>query len=233
MKIAIVEDDVNYIKVVEKKLKEINESFQILCYTGSKEYKRDIIDGHENIDIAIMDIELDQETGIDLVMKTNQILPYCQIIYLTSYNQYVSDVYETEHTYFINKESMERYLPRAIQKAIGILHKINSEILSISWNKVEHNIKQQNIIYMERNKRVTYIYTKNIVYKTSQTLDDLNVLLNHDFSRCHESYIVNMNYISVINNNEIVLIDGHKLPISRKHIIEQKKAYNQFLTRHL
>lgn len=52
-----------------------------------------------------MDIELGKENGIDLALKVNEVTPYTQIIYITAYMQYVSDVYQSKHTYFIDKEN--------------------------------------------------------------------------------------------------------------------------------
>ena len=100
MKLAIVDDNNEYIKIIKNKLNQLElTNLDIITYTNSQKYKQDLIKKHINFDIVIMDIEIDEINGIDLAIETNHILPYCQIIYLTSYMQYVSDVYETNHTY--------------------------------------------------------------------------------------------------------------------------------------
>ena len=161
MKLAIVDDNNEYIKIIKNKLNQLElTNLDIITYTNSQKYKQDLIKKHINFDIVIMDIEIDEINGIDLAIETNHILPYCQIIYLTSYMQYVSDVYETNHTYYINKKDFDKYFSLAINKATIIINKIKSEVLTVSWNKAKYEIKQNRITYIERQKKVSFIYTK-------------------------------------------------------------------------
>lgn len=233
MKVAVVDDDRDFIKIIEQSLKEQeNLDLEVIFYTNAKDYRNTLLEKYFQFDIVIMDIELDHESGIDLAVETNRIFPYCQVIYLTAYNQYMSDVYETDHIYFINKKDMSHYLPLAINKASKIITKRNADVLKVSWKKVINEVKQQDIVFIERNKRITYIFTnKERCLKTSKTIDELYLSLNQDFVRSHESYIINMNYISLINKSEVVLNNGKKISLSRRYVNEIRIAYNQFLTR--
>ena len=105
-----------------------------------------------------MDIELPEKSGIILSKEIQQTHPATQIIFITQYREYCSDVYETEHVYFIHKSDAKQYLPRAIKKAIFNLEQRKNNYLTISWNRREHNILLDDIIYMERNLRTTTIY---------------------------------------------------------------------------
>lgn len=232
MKLAIVDDNNEYIKIIKNKLNQLElTNLDIITYTNSQKYKQDLIKKHINFDIVIMDIEIDEINGIDLAIETNHILPYCQIIYLTSYMQYVSDVYETNHTYYINKKDFDKYFSLAINKATIIINKIKSEVLTVSWNKVKYEIKQNRITYIERQKKVSFIYTKENYTKTSSPIDKLLLLLNQDFIRCHESYLINMNYISIINKTNIVLTTNQNIPLSRKYLNDVNIVYNRFLSK--
>lgn len=229
MKLAIVENDKKFIKIVEDKIRELGYD-DVSAYSESQTYKDDLLKNHCQFDIVIMDIELDNDSGIDLTIETNRVLPFCQIIYLTSYIQYVSDVYETDHIYYINKVDFDKYFSKAINKAVTNIHKKQSEILSISWNKIKKDIRQSDILYIERNKRVTLIYTsKDMILKTSMSIEKIHQLLNQDFVRSHESYLINMNYISVIHKQEVILNNNKKIPISRKYNRDVKIKYNRFL----
>lgn len=231
MNLAIIDDNQEYIEIVKNKLLQLELTYDVITYTNSQEYKYDLIKKRTNFDIVIMDIEIDELTGIDLAIETNRILPYCQIIYLTSYIQYVSDVYETEHIYYINKKDFDKYFPLAINKAIILTNKRNAEILTVSWNKVHYEIKEDKIIYIERQKKVSFIYTKENCIKTSNPINKLLPLLNQNFIRCHESYLVNMNYISTINKSNIILITNHTIPLSRKYVNDVKRLYSLFLSK--
>ena len=57
-------------------------------------------------DIAIVDIQMDEMSGIELAKRINTVLPQCAIIFATSYLSFATDVYETEHAYFILKVNL-------------------------------------------------------------------------------------------------------------------------------
>lgn len=72
MKLAIVDDNNEYIKIIKNKLNQLElTNLDIITYTNSQKYKQDLIKKHINFDIVIMDIEIDEINGIDLAIETN------------------------------------------------------------------------------------------------------------------------------------------------------------------
>lgn len=57
-------------------------------------------------DIAVLDIQMDEMTGIELAKQLNAALPQCAIIFVSSFLGFATDVYEAEHTYFILKSEL-------------------------------------------------------------------------------------------------------------------------------
>lgn len=230
MLIGIVEDDVHYLELLKRKLDDYKqEEDEIRCYSNSQSFNYDITNQKLEFDILLLDIELGKENGIDLALKVNEITPYTQIIYITAYMQYVSDVYQSKHTYFIDKEKLDKYFPQAIKKAKENINHLKSQYLYISWNKQKNEVYQKDIIYIERKSRVSYIYTKKEVYKTSLKINDLILLLNDTFCLCHKSFIVHMDYINDITNNGVQLNNNQIIPISRSQKEIFKKLYNRYL----
>ena len=172
-----------------------------------------------------MDIELPEKSGIILSKEILQSHPATQIIFITQYREYCSDVYETEHVYFIHKSDVKQYLPRAIEKAIFNLKQRKNNYLTISWNRREHNILLDDIIYMERNLRTTTIYCTSSTYYTSEKLTDLLKRLDHNFAYCHRSYLINLNQITGFENNLVTLAGKHKIPVSQKRANDVKKQF--------
>ena len=77
----------------------------------------------EPYDIVIMDIDLPDGNGIKFSKQINVFSPHTIIIYMTSYEDYVSDVYDTEHIYFILKKNYQKYLPHALSLAnLSLIH---------------------------------------------------------------------------------------------------------------
>lgn len=232
MNIVIVEDDSNFIKIINDKLNFlISDDDQIFFCSEPEDYIK-LLNSSVPLDLVIMDIELGDKSGIDLALKTNAISPYTQIIYLTSYLQYVSDVYQSEHIFFIYKDHIDDYLSVAIKKAAIEINKTHNTLLSVYWNKVKTDIIMKNIIYIERNKRTSIIHTNENNFKTAKSLDKLINELSDDFVIVHKSYIVNMNYIKTINSSDILMKNGMSIPLSRSHQNIVKTRFTDYLIKH-
>ena len=70
--------------------------------------------------IALMDIQLGStdETGITLARELFPAGSETSVIFITGYMEYVSDVYEADHIYFLKKPVEKEYLKRALDKAL-------------------------------------------------------------------------------------------------------------------
>lgn len=231
MIVGIVEDNQDYVNILLSKLKEYGFSNKdVHYYLDTQSFKKDIKERNLEFDIILLDIELDKESGIDLALKINRLTPFTQIIYISAYIEYTSDVYQTKHTYFISKERLDEYLPLAISKAKGNIQHLRSQYLYISWNKQKYEVLQKDIVYIERKLRVSHIYTKNESYRTSLKISELGSLLNDTFCICHKSFIVHMSYVKNIEENAVRLSNDQRIPVSRSQREVFKKLYNRYLS---
>ena len=183
----------------------------------------------EPYDIVIMDIDLPDGNGIKFSKQINIFSPHTIIIYMTSYEDYVSDVYDTEHIYFILKKDYQKYLPHAISLANEALNKQRRASLKIFWNKEEYNILQKDIFYMERKLRTTFIVTPTHIYPTSEKLEDLLKRLGETFAISHRSFIVNLKMVQEITKDSALLVDGTSIPISRSYYKALKDQVNNII----
>ena len=119
---------------------------------------------HPPMHILFMDIEMSDENGIDLAMEVNRKWPKCQVVYLTNFWSYAMEVYETRHVYYIVKEKFEEKLPGVLEKAIEQLRKQNRRVVLQCHGGVKASLKLDDILYFERDRRVTYVITKEKEY---------------------------------------------------------------------
>lgn len=184
----------------------------------------------EPYDIVIMDIDLPDGNGIKFSKQINIFSPHTIIIYMTSYEDYVSDVYDTEHIYFILKKNYQKYLPHALSLANEALNKQRRASLKIFWNKEEYNILQKDIFYMERKLRTTFIVTPTHIYPTSEKLEDLLKRLGETFAMSHRSFIVNLKMVQEITKDSALLVNGTSIPISRSYYKALKDKINNMIS---
>lgn len=200
-------------------------------YKGNDLYNsiQEAMKDKEPYDIVIMDIDLPDGNGIKFSKQINVFSPHTIIIYMTSYEDYVSDVYDTEHIYFILKKDYQKYLPHALSLANEALNKQRRASLKIFWNKEEYNILQKDIFYMERKLRTTFIVTPTHIYPTSEKLEDLLKRLGETFAMSHRSFIVNLKMVQEITKDSALLVDGTSIPISRSYYKALKDQVNNII----
>lgn len=89
-----------------------------------------------------MDIELGSESvsGIKLAQRINLLNPNTQIIFISQYLQYASSVYETDHIYFVYKQQMEEYLPKALSASCRKLNKLRQQYFCFNYQSRDYRL---------------------------------------------------------------------------------------------
>lgn len=231
--LLLCDDNEVFLSETEKMIK--NTISDIGCNIVSLKNPADAVDLiREGIgfDIAVLDIEMPEKNGIDLAKEFNEKFPDCRIIYLTNHIVYVSDVYETNHTYFVLKEDMDKKLPPAIFKAIDEITRQKNDFIILSSKNKKIVVRISDILYCERYMRTTEIVTSQKSVSVSQNLDEIfERLKNSSFTRCHKSFIVNMDKVSEIFRNKYVFESGKEVPISRSFSDITKTDFAKFMCR--
>jgi len=87
-----------------------------------------------------------------------------------------------------------------------------------------------NILFMEVYGREVLIHTRKETIKTTTPLDTLEQAVNNSFLRCHRSYLVNMNYIAAIRQEDFCLQDGSLVPMRQRGRSKLRDAYADFIS---
>ena len=177
--------------------------------------------------------------------------PFCQIIFLSSYLSYATEVYETEHIYFILKSQLHQRIGPALHQALtalgdrsvqitaqkdGSTHVIalhaalknldtgRKQYLTFKVKLTQLRIPADNILYLERNLRKTKVITQQGVFLTQESPETLISGSGH-FVRCHQSYWVNLKHVQAIGSNHFTMDSGSGIPISRTYLQEAKQRF--------
>ena len=114
--------------------------------------------GPLSADIALVDIDLGEDlpSGIDLVRGTagNK----TQVIYVTGYVDYVSDVYETAHVGFLIKPVDQQRLNDALARAIARLDQDGAGDFVVHTGSSTLRVAPNRVVYIESNRRKLQIH---------------------------------------------------------------------------
>jgi len=198
-----------------------------------------------SVDILFSDIQMPEITGITL-LKILQKKPL--IILTTAYSEYAIEGYELDVLdYLLKPITFERFL-KSVEKASVRLNanngaNIEKNVLdNDSVNSIAESvqpyifvkdgtklvkIKLSEIMYIEGLKDYVSIYTPTQKVVSLQTLKALELQLpEKQFIRIHNSYIVSLGWIEIIQREKI-LIGKVYLPISDTY----RKAFKDFIER--
>lgn len=235
LRLAICDDDVSVIEQLEEYIERTNKiCFDYETFFSANELynykKRQQID----FDVYILDIEMKGMSGLDLAKKLRAESPFAVFVFLTSYSQYVYDVFEVVVFDFILKPlTYDRFIKTI--KNIQNYFDMTKMKFVFSYRKNNFSILAQSINYIEKSGRKAFIHVKeDEVYQCNITIEQIWEQLNPKmFVAIYASCIVNLDEIKEIVRDELILRNGDTLYIGRQYRKKVKLQHLQFLKEQL
>jgi len=227
--ILVVEDESIVAKDIQQSLKKLGYSVPSVENSGE-----DAIDaaGQHKPDLILMDIMLKGEiSGIEAAqqIKNRYQIP---VIFLTAYadESTLSKAKVTEPYGYIIKPFKEIDLHTSIEMALYkhgkeqevrkerdlyssiVLDKSADDCIFVKSNSRLVKVKTNEMYYVEALKDYVIIHTKDAKYTVHSTMKDmLSKLPSSEFLRVHRSYIVRVDKIVAIEQNNLVIEDDKKI----------------------
>lgn len=244
MRIAICDDNIDISKNLYKMLREIEilhiSKIDIFINADALIFKS----GETPYDIVFMDIRLNDRSGIDVSKNILDISPLTDIIFISGYDDYYLDVYEVDHIYFLRKPIDFEKLSDAIRISQTKRTCHNEKIFTLNDKHGVMRIPMENIMFFEKNLRIIEIHM-NTSYEFQKSkydadfdeyqysfygkFSDIIPYLSTAFHQCHNSFIVNFNYVSEITGKSFILKNKRIIPISKKFLQEIKASFFKYI----
>ena len=183
----------------------------------------------KDLDILIMDIQMKIINGMDTARKIREFDQNLEIIFMTSFSEFMQDGYEVKAYRYILKPISERKISRNILPCINEIMKKKNNYLTINVKNYVDRIKIDSIVYIETDRPNILIYTNDNKYTTKMSISKIDkILREHGFFRCHNSYIVNLKLVESMNSNTLKIGEKY-IPISKYRVKELKLALTNIL----
>lgn len=218
MKIAVCDDEQPQRELLERYLcqwgSRTGRRVQVITF-GSSEQFLFWWDEDKSFDLLVLDIEMGNMNGMELARKLRREKADIGIVFVTGFEQYMSQGYEVEALHYllkpVQKEKLFAVLARAVEKKAPEkkhLFRTREGVISLQATQVW---------YVEAQKHVCILHTEKETYVLPQGIGSIRQELSEerDFQTCHRSYLVNMRRVSAIGASELVLDNGERLPVSR------------------
>ena len=230
MKFAICDDEeicFDHLQSIINTL-ENEEEIRLEYYSTGKELLKNL-KASQHFDLIFMDVYFtDEAQGVEISKAIREFDKKVPICFLTTSEEYVFEGYDVQALQYLIKPIDKTQIQKIINR---IKEQNKKDYLVIQSNYEVHRILKKDILYVESSKRQLIIHLNNRTELTvyAKLKDFSNKHLETNFVQCHQSFIVNMEYIDDISSDQIYLLHGQDIiPISRrfkKSILENFKRY--------
>lgn len=230
----IIEDEANARAGLIKMLAILDPNIHIMAETAFVSEGVKLIDKLKP-NIVFLDIELEDGNGFSVLNKVK--FKDFKVIFTTAYNQYAVSAFKYSTIDYLLKPIDPLELQATLKKTTEILavDKNYKEMLSVLNNNLNHEDKKivvktsekayvflvKDIINLEADGAYTIFKTVSDKIIVSRNLKYYQSLLGDSFIRCHQSHLVNIEFIKGISKNQFLdLKNNDKVPISKRKITE-------------
>lgn len=176
----------------------------------------------ETLDLLFL--ELDSEEKAEAARNLNEQNLLTKIVAVVP-EEYQEKEWAKDFFYIVSNTKLDEEMPILMDRFFIRERYLKHPRMLVSSKSGQIVLEIKNLIYVERDKRNSTLVCndgENIV-----TPHDLLVLqelvARDDFVRCHNSYMVNLNYVKELRRNEFVLKNGKEIPISRRYLEEVRR----------
>lgn len=239
MKIAIVDDSVKDLSAeidyltgyISSNKLNLSINLKINGFQHAADFLKIFEPGE--FDLIILDIIMDGINGIQLAKIIREKDRNCNIIFITSSKDFLIEGYSVFAVgYFIKPLSEhEEEFKKTFEFVCSKLEK-NFELPVTVVRNIKLNVPYRDIYFVDINERhKVRITTKDRELIITMSFSDCQEILLSDrrFLECHYRIIVNMDYIQSMKEEDFILKNGVKIPISQRKRRESKLKYLDYI----
>lgn len=227
LKIAVVDDEQVYIDQIQEYImqygQEKNREIQVEAFCDGSGLLHNYSPG---FDIILLDIEMGEMNGMEVAREIRKMDQEVVLVFITNMAQYAINGYDVGALDYVLKPINYYTFSVRLDRAVSRVKTHLQEEILLNMTDGIKRIRVDQIHYVEVQNRMLHYHTEHGVFIVRGTLQGAETKLreNH-FVRCNHWYLVNLQYVSEIRRN-IVIVAGEELEISRRN----KTAFMSELT---
>lgn len=204
-----------------------NCSFSVSRYADALDFLEQF---RGNFDLIFMDIELPHLDGMEAVRRIREKDKRVIVIFVTNMAQYAVKGYEVDALDFIVKPVVFSAFTMKLDRAVEKFKTMQDKEIWINERNNKRRLRTSDIIYVEVAHHSVVYHTVDGDYKTYDQLGNVcNALADAPFALCNRCYLVNLNYVTAIDEFSVTVSGGGSLQISRNKKKSFLKSLNDYL----
>ncbi|MGN0484388.1 MAG: LytR/AlgR family response regulator transcription factor [Lachnospiraceae bacterium] len=232
VKIAICDDGEIEQRILENLLRALFAKRKLECEITAYSCGEELLSEYEKgkYDLILLDIYMKQMNGIETGREIRKRDHEVDIIYCTSSADFALESYDVFAIGYLLKPFDKKKLDFLIGFFLQRKPRLKKNHITVLSKYQEKVLEFDHICYIESSDKVVMYHMDNqedvTVYeqlgKVEKQLEDSR------FFRCHQSYIVNFDFVITVDQDDFVLKGDSRVPIrkrEKKKIVDQYRAY--------
>lgn len=236
MKVIIIDDEDRARKSIAGILTLTNHNTTLVAEASDVKSGIAAIKEH-NPDLVLLDINMPDGTGFDLLKKLENIA--FKVIFITAYEEYAVQAFEFSAIDYILKPVDPAKLVEAISRANLLIEQENFNLrLNALFANLENTSTECKKLVLKTAENIYLVNTSDIIrsesdggYTRFYLVDGKKILVSRNmkdfdemldgfgFYRIHQSHLINLKYIdhySKVEGGAVVMKDNSTLPVARR-----------------
>lgn len=194
----------------------------VVCVSSGEELLQKISE-LSIINFAILDIELPEISGIELIGPLKSHFPHIVTVFTTGHPQYIQDAFKVQGDQYLLK-------PVKSRKLFAVLKSLQHRYYTSHIQYVENErrlitIAYSDIVYAEFYRNLMTAHTADSEYTMEVAPKEMKqTLLKRGFIRAHQGFYVNPAHIKAIEHEIVICTNDMEVPVShreRKNLIRR------------
>ncbi len=234
IRLAICDDDAEILSAISGAI--VNEfrrhdiSAEVKLFRRAKDLEAKMKE--QDFDLLFLDIDMPGMDGITFAKKIRQWNSHTEIIFVSNREDKVFDALRTSPEGFIRKSRFLEDVPAVIDLWIQNRPQEQDNQLVIQDREGTVTVQLDQVLYIESYDKVQELHLSDQkdpmeIRRSMQELEE--ALTPKGFLRVHKGYLVNYKFIRRLENTEVVLTNGEKIPMSRRRVQEIRNQYMELV----
>ena len=216
MQIAICDDEVSMVQILEEKIKKLLPDAVIDKYLSGDE----LIASGSKPDILFLDIQMPGMDGMETAKMLRQDNEDMILIFVTAAEEYVFQAFDVGAFHYLVKPFSDEKFKEVVTKAVHNIKRSSrlekdEKYIMVQTAGSHIKIFLRDIVYAEVYNRKVIIHTRSTDIEYYGKLQELSDMAGTDFFRTHRAYLVHFKYVEKYDATnaiaQMLVANGHKL----------------------
>ena len=230
MRIAICDDEVSMVQILEEKIKKLLPDAIIEKYLSGDE----LIASGSKPDILFLDIQMPGMDGMETAKMLRQDNEDMILIFVTAAEEYVFQAFDVAAFHYLVKPFSDEKFEEVVKCAVRSIEKYSEnqsdeKYMMVQFGGSHMKVFLKDIVYAEVYNRKVIIHTRDTNIEYYGKLQELSEIAGADFFRTHRAYLVHFKYVQKYDANCVTMENGTALIAKQNYseFVKQYLKYNQ------